>query len=49
MMVSWPGRVAASDKVRSQWHHVIDVAPTVLVLATSQNGKLFVSWHRLMR
>jgi arylsulfatase len=30
MIVSWPGHVSTTDKVRSQWHHVIDVEPTVL-------------------
>jgi arylsulfatase len=30
MIVSWPGHVSATDKVRSQWHHVIDVEPTAL-------------------
>jgi arylsulfatase len=33
MIVSWPGHVGATDKVRSQWHHVIDVEPTVLEAA----------------
>ncbi len=30
MVVSWPKRVKAKGEVRSQFHHVIDVAPTVL-------------------
>ncbi|MEI7911744.1 MAG: arylsulfatase [Verrucomicrobiota bacterium] len=30
MIVSWPKRIKAANQVRSQWHHVIDVAPTVL-------------------
>jgi arylsulfatase A-like enzyme len=43
MIVSWPKRVKADGRVRSQWHHVIDVAPTVLEAAglpepTSVNG-----------
>jgi arylsulfatase len=33
MIVSWPKGVKASGEVRSQWHHVIDVAPTVLEAA----------------
>ena len=33
MIVSWPKRIKADKKVRSQWHHVIDVAPTVLEAA----------------
>jgi arylsulfatase A-like enzyme len=33
MIVSWPKGIKAKDEVRSQWHHVIDVAPTVLEAA----------------
>jgi arylsulfatase A-like enzyme len=33
MIVSWPKRIKAVNQVRSQWHHVIDVAPTVLEAA----------------
>jgi arylsulfatase len=33
MVVSWPKRVTAKGEVRSQFHHVIDVAPTVLEAA----------------
>jgi hypothetical protein len=33
MIVSWPGHVSATNEVRTQWHHVIDVAPTVLEAA----------------
>jgi arylsulfatase A-like enzyme len=33
MVVSWPKRVKAKGEVRSQFHHVIDVAPTVLEAA----------------
>lgn len=33
MIVSWPGRIKTVNQVRSQWHHVIDVAPTVLEAA----------------
>ena len=33
MIVSWPKRIKATNQVRSQWHHVIDVAPTVLEAA----------------
>ncbi|MEZ6035503.1 MAG: arylsulfatase [Planctomycetaceae bacterium] len=43
MIVSWPKRIKAGNEIRSQWHHVIDVAPTVLEAAnlpepTSVNG-----------
>ena len=33
MIVSWPKRIKAVNQVRSQWHHVIDVAPTALEAA----------------
>jgi hypothetical protein len=33
MVVHWPSRIQGAGEVRSQWHHVIDIAPTVLELA----------------
>ena len=33
LIVSWPKYVSATNQVRSQWHHVIDVAPTILEAA----------------
>jgi hypothetical protein len=33
MVVHWPKGVAAKGEVRSQWHHVIDVVPTILEAA----------------
>ena len=30
MIVHWPGGTQARGQVRHQWHHVIDVVPTVL-------------------
>jgi arylsulfatase A-like enzyme len=33
MIVSWPKRIKDVNQIRSQWHHVIDVAPTVLEAA----------------
>jgi arylsulfatase A-like enzyme len=33
MVVRWPRGIAAKGEVRSQWHHVIDVAPTILEAA----------------
>jgi arylsulfatase len=33
MVVSWPNRIKDVNQIRSQWHHVIDVAPTVLEAA----------------
>jgi len=39
MIVSWPKRIKAASQVRSQWHHVIDVAPTVLEAASLPEPK----------
>ena len=33
LVISWPKRIKAKGEVRSQFHHVIDVAPTVLEAA----------------
>ncbi len=33
MVVHWPKEVKAKGEVRSQWHHVIDIAPTILEAA----------------
>jgi arylsulfatase A-like enzyme len=33
MVVHWPKRIKAKGEVRSQFHHVIDIAPTVLEAA----------------
>jgi arylsulfatase len=33
MVIHWPARIRATGEVRSQFHHVIDVAPTVLEAA----------------
>ena len=32
-IVHWPNAIKASGEVREQWHHVIDLAPTVLEVA----------------
>ncbi len=39
LIVSWPRRIKADNQVRSQWHHVIDVAPTVLEAASLPEPK----------
>ncbi len=33
LVVHWPKGIASKGQVRSQWHHVIDIAPTVLEAA----------------
>ena len=33
MVIHWPDRIKAKGEVRSQFHHVIDIAPTVLEAA----------------
>src|SRR4051812_3986115 len=33
MVVHWPKAIQAKGEVRSQWHHVIDIAPTILEAA----------------
>jgi arylsulfatase A-like enzyme len=33
MVVHWPKGIAAKGELRSQWHHVIDIAPTILEAA----------------
>ena len=33
LVVHWPKRIQAKGEIRSQWHHVIDVVPTILEAA----------------
>ena len=33
LVIHWPKRIKSQGEVRSQWHHVIDVAPTILEAA----------------
>jgi arylsulfatase A-like enzyme len=33
MIVHWPKAIAAKGEVRAQWHHLIDIAPTILEAA----------------
>ena len=39
VIVAWPKRIKAANQIRSQWHHVIDVAPTVLEAASLPEPK----------
>jgi arylsulfatase len=40
MIVSWPKRLKTPNQLRSQFHHVIDVAPTILEAAGLPEPKL---------
>ncbi len=40
MVMHWPDRIKAGGEIRSQFHHVIDVAPTVLEAATLPEPKM---------
>ncbi|MBP1748518.1 MAG: arylsulfatase, partial [Deltaproteobacteria bacterium] len=40
MVVHWPKMVKGKGEVRSQWHHVIDIAPTVLEAARLPEPKI---------
>jgi arylsulfatase A-like enzyme len=33
MIVHWPAGIKSKGEIRSQWHHVIDIAPTILEAA----------------
>jgi arylsulfatase A-like enzyme len=33
MVIHWPNGIKSKDEIRSQWHHVIDIAPTILEAA----------------
>jgi len=33
LVAHWPNRIKAKGELRSQWHHVIDIAPTILEAA----------------
>ncbi len=40
MVIHWPNGVRAKGEVRSQWHHVIDIAPTILEAAKLPEPKV---------
>ena len=39
MVIHWPKGITAKGEVRSQWHHVIDITPTVLEAASLPEPK----------
>ncbi len=40
MVVHWPKGIKAKDEIRSQWHHVIDIVPTILEAARLPEPKV---------
>lgn len=40
LVVHWPQGIKAKNEIRSQWHHVIDIAPTILEAATLPEPKV---------
>ena len=40
MVISWPKRIKDVGGVRTQFHHVIDVAPTILEAVGSNHPKV---------
>jgi len=40
MVVYWPKAIKAKGEVRTQWHHVIDIAPTILEAAGLPEPKM---------
>jgi arylsulfatase len=36
MVISWPARIKDAGGIRPQWHHAIDIAPTILEVAGLQ-------------
>jgi arylsulfatase len=46
LVVHWPKGIAAKGEVRSQWHHVIDVAPTILEAAGLPEPKIVNGTHQ---
>jgi len=41
MVVSWPGKIKDKGGVRSQFHHIIDIAPTILEIVGLEQPKEF--------
>lgn len=40
MVIHWPNGIKAKNEIRSQWHHVIDIAPTILEAALLPEPKV---------
>jgi arylsulfatase A-like enzyme len=40
MVISWPARIKDQGGIRSQWHHTIDIVPTILDVAGLQQPSI---------
>ena len=40
MVISWPARIKDQSGIRSQWHHTIDIAPTILDVTRLQQPSI---------
>ncbi len=40
MVISWPARIKDRSGIRSQWHHTIDITPTILDVAGLQQPSI---------
>jgi arylsulfatase A-like enzyme len=40
MVISWPARIKDRGDIRSQWHHTIDITPTILDVAGLQQPSI---------
>lgn len=47
LVVHWPNGIKAKGELRSQWHHVIDIAPTILEAAGLPEPKVVNSTPQL--
>ena len=45
MVISWPGHITDAGGIRTQFHHVIDIVPTILE-ATGIPAPVNGQWHR---
>lgn len=48
MVISWPKKIKPSDKVRTQFHHVVDIAPTLYDVLDITPPKV-VNGHKQMQ
>lgn len=47
MVVSWPRRIKPDSKVRSQFHHVVDIAPTIYEILEISHPKEFFGYEQM--